>query len=69
MNDDVAGDLVNDQECHVIRYEIISGQALDVAFAVGDACPYGKINNGGDQPEQKVHHQIGAVLPLFSPVH
>ena len=68
MNDDVAGDLVHDQERHVIGDEVVGCEPIDVTFAVGDACPYGEIDDGGDQPVQQIHDQVCAVLPLFCPV-
>ncbi len=34
MNDDIAGDLVNDQQCHVISDEIIGGESIHIAFAL-----------------------------------
>src|SRR3972149_4341962 len=67
VNDDVARDLVNDQESHVVGHEIVGSESTHVAFAVGNACPHGQIDDGGDQPVQQVHDQVGAVLPLLRP--
>ena len=68
MDDDVAGELVHDQQGHVIGNEIVGGKAVDTALGIGDARPHGEINDGRDQPVEQVHDQIGAVLPLFRPV-
>src|SRR3972149_411317 len=68
VNDDVARDLVNDQESHIVGHEIVGSESTHVAFAVGNACPHSQIDDGGDQPVEQIHDQIGAVLPLFRPV-
>src|SRR5512142_814283 len=69
MDDDVTRDLVDNQERHVVCYEIIGSESIHTPFAVGDACPNGEIDNGGDQPVQQIHDQVGTVLPLLCPVH
>ena len=69
MDNDVAGDLVHDQQGHVIGGKIVGSEAVHTTFGVGDTCPHGEIDDGGNQPVHEIHQQIGAVLPLFCPVH
>ena len=68
MDDDVTRDLVYNQKCQIIGHKIIDGESIHAAFALGDARPDGEINDRGDQPIKQVHDEVGAVLPLFSPV-
>jgi hypothetical protein len=69
VNDDVARDLVADQQDHVIGDEIVGGQSIYIAVGICDACPHGEINDGRDQPVKNIHDKVRAVLPLFSPIH
>jgi hypothetical protein len=68
MNNDVTGDLIHDQKSHIVGDEIVGSQSIYASFAVGDARPDREINNGGDQPVEQVHDEVGAVLPLLRPV-
>src|SRR5258706_477408 len=69
MIDDIAGYLIQDQKCHIVRNKIIGGEPVDITLAVGDAGPYRKVNNRRDQPVKQIHQQVGAVLPLLSPIY
>ena len=68
MND-VARELVADEQDHVVGDEVVGGETIDTAVGVGDARPYREINDGRDQPVKNIHEQVGAVLPLLRPVH
>ena len=69
VNNNIAGDLIHNQERHIVGDEIVGCESIDVTFAAGDARPYREIDDGGDQPVEQIHDEIGAVLPLFCPVN
>ena len=69
MNDDVARHLIYDQQDHVVRGEIVGSETVHITFGVCNARPHGEVNDRRDQPLEQVHDEVGAVLPLFRPVH
>jgi len=69
MDDDVASELVANEQDHVIRDEVIGGQAVHIAVGIGDARPHSEINDGRYQPIKNIHDEVGAVLPLLRPIH
>jgi hypothetical protein len=69
MDDDIARELIHDEQRHVIGDEVIGGQATHVTVGVGDTRPHGKVYDGRDKPVKNVHDEVGAVLPLLRPIH